>query len=158
MKVQFFDMPVTRMDPSHGAKCFEVVQPFRFQIDSDLIEIPSAFWTDWASVGLAASIVSPIHPTICRGALGHDFLYFVGYNSQAVCDKFLAEAMRVDGAAWWRRAVVWMGLTIGGRFTWARYRKENTKWVQVPALNSLKDGEALTKLTVAGWRKSDGFV
>jgi hypothetical protein len=159
MKVVFHDMPVTRVDPSHGARCFEVVAPFRFQIDRDSIEVPVCFWTDWASVGLAASIISPIHPSICRAALGHDFLYFVGYrDSQAVCDAFIAEGMRVDGAAWWRRAIVWLGLFIGGRRTWNRYRRENTKWVQTPSLNSLRDGQPLTKLTIANWRKSDGFV
>lgn len=159
MKVVFHDMPVTRVDPSHGARCFEIVAPFRFQIDRDLIEVPVAFWTDWASVGLAASIISPIHPTICRAALGHDFLYFVGYrDSQAACDAFIAEGMKVDGAVWWRRTIVWAGLTLGGWRTWKRYRRENTKWVQTPTLNSLKDGEPLTKLTVANWRKSDGFV
>jgi hypothetical protein len=159
MKVVFQDLPVTRVDPSHGARCFEVVQPFRFQVDRDLIEVPIAFWTDWASVGLAASIISPIHPTICRAALGHDFLYFVGYrDSQAVCDAFIAEGMRVDGAAWWRRAIVWAGLAVGGRRTWDRYRRENTKWVQTASLNSFNPGEPMTKLTVANWRKSDGFV
>ena len=159
MRVVFFDMPTTRVDPSKGARCFETVAPFRFQIDRDLIEVPVAFWTDWASVGLAASIISPTHPSICRGALGHDLLYFVGYrNSRAVCDEFMAEAMRVDGAAWWRRAVVWLGLKIGGRFAWNKYRRENTKWVQTPSLNSLREGEALTKLTIQHWRKPDGFV
>ncbi len=159
MKVVFHDMPVTRVDPSHGARCFELVALFRFQVDNDLIEVPVAFWTDWASVGLAASIISPIHPTICRAALGHDFLYFVGYRScRDVCDEFIAAGMQVDGAAWWRRAIVRVGLAIGGRRTWDRYRRENTKWMQTPSLNSLRDGEPLTKLTVANFRKSDGFV
>jgi hypothetical protein len=159
MKVVFNDLPVTRVDPSHGARCFEVVAPFHFQVDRDLIEVPVGFWTDWASVGLAASIISPIHPTICRAALGHDFLYFVGYReSQAACDRFIAEGMKVDGAAWWRRAIVWLGLFIGGRRTWIRYRRENTKWVQTPSLNSLHEGQPMTKLTINNWRKSDGFV
>jgi hypothetical protein len=159
MKVVFHDMPVTRVDPSHGAKCFEVIEPFRFQIDNDLIEVPVCFWTDWASTGLASSIISPIHHTICRSSLGHDFLYFCGYRgSQAVCDEFIAAGMRVDGAEWWRRSVVWAGVAIGGKRTWDRYRRENTKWVQTPSFNSLRCGEPLTKLTIQNFRKSDGFV
>jgi len=159
MKVVFHDMPVTRVDPSHGARCFELVAPFRFQVDHDLIEVPVAFWTDWASVGLAASIISPIHHTICRAALGHDFLYFVGYrDSQRACDDFIYEAMSVDGAMLWRRVVVRIGLAIGGKSTWDRYRRENTKWVQTPSLNSLREGQPMTKLTINNFRKSDGFV
>jgi hypothetical protein len=159
MKVRFYDQPVTRVDHSHGIRCFEIVQPFRFQVDRDLIEIPVCFWTDWASVGLAAAVISPISSSICRASLGHDMLYFVGYrNSRAICDEFIREGMRIDGAVWWRRTIVWLGLWLGGRRTWNRYRRENTKWVQTPSLNSLRDGEALTKLTINNWRKSDGFV
>jgi hypothetical protein len=158
MKVVFHDMPVTRIDPSHGVKCFEVVEPFRFQLDRDLIEVPVAFYTDWASVGLAASIISPIHPTICRGALGHDFLYMLGYGSRSLCDEFIAEAMRVDGAAWWRRAIVLAGLTLGGWRTWRRYRRENNGYTPQWAINSCKEDEPRLKMTVANWKRSDGFV
>lgn len=159
MKVVFRGMPVTRVDPSHGERCFELVEPFRFQIDRDLIEVPVCFWTDWASIGYAASIISPIDPAICRSAIGHDFLYFIGYaGSQAVCDEFIAEGMRVENAPYWKRGVVWTGLKLGGWRTWNRYRLENSKYTMQWAINSVKEDEPRLKMTVAHWRKSDGFV
>ena len=158
MKVVFHGMPVTRVDPSHGSRCFEIVEPFRFQIDRDLIEVPVCFWTDWASMGLAASIVSPIDPSIIRGAIGHDMLYFVGYATRDRCDEFIAEAMRIDGAPAWKRAVVWAGLKLGGWAAWNKYRRENSTYTMQWAINSVKEDEPRLKMTVAHWRKSDGFV
>lgn len=159
MKVVWHGQPITRVDPSHGSKCFEITEPFRFQIDRNLIEIPIAFYTDWASMGFASSIISPIHPSICRGALSHDFLYMIGYEcSQALCDEFLAEAMRVDGAVWWRRAIVLAGLRIGGRFTWDRYRRENDNYTPQWAVNSCRLEEPRMKMTVANWKRDDGFL
>ena len=159
MKVVFLDYPQTICDPRQGAKCFQLINPYRFILNHDLIEVPKGFWTDWASVGLAASIISPIAPAICRPALGHDFLYFCGYaDSQRVCDEFISEGMRVEGAPWWKRAIVFLGLTIGGRFTWDRYRRENTKYHQTVSLNSLKEGEPMRLLTIENWDKNrDGL-
>ncbi len=66
--------------------------------------------------------------------------------------------MRVDGAAWWRRAIVLVGLTIGGWRTWKRYRRENNDFRPQWAINSCKADEPRLKMTVANWRRSDGFV
>jgi hypothetical protein len=153
MVVKFLDKPVTELDPEKGSRCFQLIRPFRFIVDKDLIEIPAGFYTDWASTGPAASIISPIDSTICRPALAHDFLYFVGWlNSKTACDKVLANGMLVEGAPMWKRTIVYIGVLIGGLYTWRRYRRDNTKYVQVPQLNSLRQDQPLTLLTVANWK------
>jgi hypothetical protein len=153
MKVKLLDLPITRCDPTKGVKCFELMAPFRFTIDRDMIEVPSGFWTDWASVGLAASIISPTDPSICRGALGHDFLYFMGYVNKHVCDDFIAEAMRIDNAPLWKRLIVRFGLWIGGWSVWESYRHNNKSYLLRTSFNSLKAGEALSKITVSNWKR-----
>jgi hypothetical protein len=127
--------------------------PFRFTIDRDLIEVPVGFWTDWASVGLAASIISPTDPSICRGALGHDFLYFIGYVNRKVCDNFIAQAMLIDAAPFWKMFIVRLGLFFGGIIAWDRYRQNNTDYKLRTDFNSLKPGQALSKITVSNWKR-----
>lgn len=153
MKVTLHDLPITRCDPTKGVKCFELMAPFRFTIDRDIIEVPVGFWTDWASVGLAASIISPTDPCICRGALGHDFLYFMGYVSRHVCDDFIVEAMHMDNAPLWKECIVRLGLWIGGCRAWGRYRRNNKTYTLRTDFNSLKAGEALSKITVSNWKR-----
>jgi len=154
MNVEFLSLPVTRIDPSHGTRCFQIAfEPFHFKIDGQLFEVPIGFWTDWASVGFAASIISPIDHAICRAALGHDFLYFIGYESQAICDLFISRGMKVDGAAWWQWAVVWLGLTFGGKRTWDKYRRENKKHLQVSHIHDLAGGETVLKTTAGEWEQ-----
>ena len=153
MKVEFKDFPVTKFDPTKGAKCFQLVEPFRFIVDRDLIEIPIGFYTDWASTGPAASIISPVDPQICRPALAHDFLYFVNWiNCKTACDQVLAVGMLVEGAPLWKRLIVYVGVFIGGWYAWNRYRRDNTKFHQTPQFNSLRAGQPMTLLTIANWK------
>lgn len=153
MKVVFDDYPITVLNPDKGRKCFKLIEPFRFVVDRDLIEIPSGFYTDWASTGPAASIVSPIDSTICRPALAHDFLYFVNWiNSKAACDQVLATGMLVEGAPAWKRYIVYAGVLIGGWYTWRRYRRDNDKFHQTPQFNSLRAGQPMTLLTINNWK------
>jgi hypothetical protein len=155
MKVSFYDLPVVRANPAKGCKCFELVAPFSFSVNNDMIEVPVGFWTDFASTGPAASIISPIDPFVIRPAVGHDFLYFVGYKgSQAVCDEFIAEGMRVEGSPSWKRMVVWAGVTIGGGFTWHRYRRDNKRWAQQSELVGIRGGDPHFLLTVANWDRT----
>ena len=154
MKILFADLPVTRMNPDHGDKCFEVIQPFRFMIDRDMIEIPAGFWTDWATVSIAASLISPIDPQICRPALAHDFLYFIGYqNSQAICDEFIETAMEFEGAGWLKKNIVFIGVQIGGTSVWQMYRQSVSYFLKGTSYH-MADGNDLNLFTVPNWRQS----
>ena len=153
MKVIFPDLPITRMNPEKGDRCFEVMSPFRFVINRDLLEIPVGFYTDWATTGPAASIISPIDPQICRPALAHDFLYFTGYGgSQAVCDEFLEAAMDAEGAGWLKRRIVFMGVSIAGTVVWKMYR-QSVKYTLHKSIYSTAAGQPLLLMQVAGWNR-----
>lgn len=84
-----------------------------------VVEVPSGYRTDFASV---PRILWPIFPPVgiySRAAIVHDYLY----TNDAGCSRFLADALFRElmaelGTPWWRRVVMYYAVRFFGGSAW----------------------------------------
>lgn len=55
-----------------------------------------------------------------RSSILHDKLYSDGLLSRKECDAVFYRAQRADGTARWRAAIFWLGVRLGGRWSYNR--------------------------------------
>ena len=70
----------------------------------------------WSIVG------TPRATDMAQSAVLHDFKYRYGGVSRKRADQLLREGMKVLGAPWWKRQIVYAGIRIGGFVIWEKYR------------------------------------
>jgi hypothetical protein len=83
------------------------------------------FVTDCASIPRPLwSIVGPPRATdMAQAATLHDDKYQFGGVKRKRADQLLIEGMKVLGAPWWKRRLVYLGVRAGGWVAWKNYRK-----------------------------------
>ena len=95
----------------------EIVVPKGFKTDLDSVpRLPFAYWlTKNASV---------------TGAVVHDWLYQKGHiRGQPItrkeADDIFRDIMQEEGVSWWRRALIYRGVRLGGGKPWDIYREKD---------------------------------
>lgn len=109
----------------------------RFHCD---VTVTPPFRTDLASVPRFAWLLIPRDDkNIVEPAVFHDWLYahcglvklpskapytFTPILTRQQCDRLLSDAMKLAGAPWWKRHVVYLAVRLGGRKPWRAYVAE----------------------------------
>jgi len=94
--------------------------PFMFESDvlKSTVTVPKGFITDFASVPKRLhNIVGPSDTDIREAAVVHDYMYskLTSVYTRKQADDALIEGMRVLGAPWWKRSIVYAAVrTFGG--------------------------------------------
>lgn len=92
-----------------------------------LVVVKPPFTTNLASVPrLAWWLIPRDDKAIVEPAVFHDWLYFTcgqGELTRRACDRLLSDAMRVAGAPWWKRHVVYWAVRLGGWKPWRAYAR-----------------------------------
>lgn len=86
--------------------------------------VPVGYDTDFASVPRILWPILPPTGSYTKAAVLHDWLYWEGLTTRAEADAYFLEAMRDCGTALWQRVLIYMGVRIGGWWTWNNYRRE----------------------------------
>lgn len=106
-------------------KNFEVMKPFAYEHDNDLIIVPNGYITDFASIPkLFWRVVG--HPVGKHGkaAVIHDYLYSSHLYSKKESDRIFYDAMRISGVSWWKRSIMYNTVRWFGKKAWKNaYRK-----------------------------------
>lgn len=95
-----------------------VLAPFEALIengDTVRVIVPAGFITDLASVPRFPGMYLLFGGKARKAAVLHDYLYRESGNGRAWCDAVFYEAMRHEEPGW-RRAIMWMGVRLGGGF------------------------------------------
>lgn len=89
--------------------------PFVVSADDEVLTVPVDFELDFASVPRLPLAYLLAGNTAHKSATVHDFLYQTGAGRKYADEVFLA-AMRAEGVAWWRRALMYTAVRLfGGR-------------------------------------------
>lgn len=81
-----------------------------------VVDIPSSFVTDFASIPRALWSFLPPTGTYGKAAVVHDWLYRTpGQASRSQADNVLMEAMKVLGVGAFTRRIIYAGVRIGGK-------------------------------------------
>lgn len=159
LEIRVHPHPPPGVDP---CKCFQLTSPLRVRIgDHELVEIPTAFYSDGGSLPSAVWTLLRCYPTdpeCARSFILHDFAYMVGYRGdRKICDDLLYNGCVADGAGWAKRNGIYTGVRLGGWKAWNGHR-ERSRYTLQKELNGLRPGEPLLRLTVQNWtRNLDGL-
>ena len=82
-------------------------------VETDVIEVPKGFQTDFASVPRIPLAYMLAGGTARRAAVLHDYLYTQQRDREWADDVFLA-AMEADGVPWWRRKIMYAAVRAFG--------------------------------------------
>jgi hypothetical protein len=89
--------------------------------------VPSGFVTDFATIPrIFKSIIDDNDKHIRDAAVLHDFLYSTQSRahqniSRKEADKVLIDAMKSLGAPWWKRALIYSAVRVGGGSYFKKY-------------------------------------
>lgn len=92
-----------------------------------LIVVPEGFHTDFDSVPRLPFAYWLAKNASVTGAVVHDWLYASGRIgdrpiSRLEADRIFRDVMEEEGVSWWRRAMIYRGVRLGGWLPWGRYR------------------------------------
>ena len=82
------------------------------------IDVPVGFTTDFASVPRLPFIYALYGDRNRKAATLHDYLYRNKVFTRAKCDAIFREAMRSDGESWPVAFAMWLGVRVGGAFSY----------------------------------------
>lgn len=99
-----------------------VEKTFRYYVtETDFVEVPSGFVTDFASVPWGFHNIFPKDGTWTQAAVTHDYLYNqrkVHGRKRSQCDKIFLDAMKELGVSRWQRYSMYSAVRIGGWTYW----------------------------------------
>ena len=100
----------------------KLLAPLKYQskLLKRIIEVPKNFITDGASVPRVPVAYMLTGGRAKRAAAVHDYLYQTHLvRSRRQADLAFLEAMELDGVSLWCREVMYAGVRLGGRGSWA---------------------------------------
>jgi len=119
---QLTNLYLMRGRKQRGTAIFVLSREFRVSIFGHTITVPANFETDFSSVPRGfrwlVSVVDGI-----EGSVIHDFLYRIGHDNidRDMADRILTEIDK-ESVKWYRRIPKWIGVRVGGAFTWNKAR------------------------------------
>ena len=118
------DLDVSLVDDreNEGRGCWRLHFDLIYQSDvaGITVTVPAGFMTDFASVPRLPLAFMLAGDTCHEAAVIHDYLYRTKPHptTREIADKILREAAIVTGIPAWRAQMVYLGVRIGGAFTW----------------------------------------
>jgi hypothetical protein len=88
-----------------------------------IIVVPSGFETDLASVPRVPLFYLALAGRAHREAVLHDYLFRIGCRPRVsfmTANRIFLEAMRVRGKAWWVKYPMFVGVCLGGYFSFRK--------------------------------------
>lgn len=114
------------LPPSMVRPRWELTQGFRyfvgsFEFPSEIIDVPTGFIFDGASVPLPFRLFVPMaHPLYIQAAALHDWMIESGKYPRWYCDHVFHEALGVLGMPQPWREAMWVGVRIGAALVVSR--------------------------------------
>lgn len=109
-----------------GEGIWELVSPLRYYselLDKE-IEVPSGFFSDFASVPRLPLVYSMYGDRAHRESTLHDWLYYNAFVKRNVADKIFLEAMESRGKSFFIRWGMYLGVRAGGWKAWNEHRRK----------------------------------
>jgi hypothetical protein len=107
-------LEVTPLDDGRNW-CVDAGFDYESMLLDEIIQIPTGFVTDFASIPRPLWSILPPTGTYSRAAVVHDFCYRTpGFVTRAQADAVLNEAMDLLNCAWATRQVIYRGVRIFG--------------------------------------------
>lgn len=121
---RFLD-PLYTKDLEQSEYRVELVQPFRYEYNGEIITVRAGFWTDFASVPRVVQNIFPPTGPYRFAAIIHDWLYYVGDRPKLACDAILRDGMlhTPTKVSAWQRQAIYAAVVVGGWPIWNRYRR-----------------------------------
>jgi hypothetical protein len=101
-----------------GDNTWELVEPLRYQGNTDQFEVPNGFQTDFASVPRAFQWLLPKYGRYTKAAILHDFLCEqskAGRFDRDDADGIFRRTMRELGVSFIRRWIMWAAVSLATR-------------------------------------------
>ena len=113
-----------------GYDVWRLGAPLRYYSDlfSAILEVPSGFETDFASIPRAFHWLLPKNGDYDAAAVLHDWLYETGIYHKDTADKIFLEAMTCLGVEPWKRQAMYRAVVMFGFKAWNDHR--NSERVQ----------------------------
>jgi hypothetical protein len=94
---------------------YELLAPLEYYstILDETIEVPTGFFTDFASVPRVARVFITGHGKDRWAAVVHDYLYSIGFHRKTADEVFL-EAMAVSDVNYFKRKLMYRAVRTGG--------------------------------------------
>jgi hypothetical protein len=132
MLIEYKSKLDVRFSKPDQAKQWQLLNPFVFVVDGTEYVVPSAFWTDFASVPrIVWNIISPYD--LGYGPVPHDFGYFTGIKGREFWDDVLMACMEKDGVSLFKRQAAYRAVRMFGGAVYSNYRTNNTKHILIQA-------------------------
>lgn len=102
----------------------EQLERTSFKLIEDLkygeLTVPRGFITNYASIKVLHNILLfPLYALVSGygnyASTLHDYLYKIKLYDRKTCDLIFYKALRDEGVAKWRAAIMWAGVRIGGK-------------------------------------------
>ncbi|EGA2768707.1 DUF1353 domain-containing protein [Salmonella enterica] len=97
---------------------WRVYEPFAFYLsddESDVIEVPTGFITDLATVPRIFWILLPPDGKYAKAAIIHDYLYGNALRTKKEADLIFLDGMTVLGVSRWKRTIMYWAVRMFGR-------------------------------------------
>jgi hypothetical protein len=98
---------------------FMLVDSFFYHVGSypsnEIIEVPSGFVTDLASIPRILWWALPPHGKYAKAAIIHDWMYVTAYKNKNYADKVFLEGMGVLGVPKWKRKMMYHAVRLFGK-------------------------------------------
>lgn len=115
------------MEPLDDGCHWRVAEPFTYYLGIESSGLPIIvtvdFVTDLTSVPWGFRWLIPAWGKYGKGAVLHDYLYFVGIFDRVVCDAIFLEAMGTLGVNWLSRFLIYKAVRYFGWIPWLNHRK-----------------------------------
>lgn len=119
MKVDYLTPLRVQFYATAGRDQWQLTDPFKFKVDAVEYEIPSGFWTDFASVPQALwSVISPYDLGV--GPIPHDAGYRLFKGDKAYWDDVFLSCMRRDRVSLWKRLAAYQAVSWFGSHAWGQ--------------------------------------
>lgn len=124
----------------NGREIFRVLESFTYEVGAEgsglYIHVPVGFETDFTSVPwMFWSVIAPTGPH-GKAAVLHDFLYRKASGfSKVLGDAIFLEALEVLGVSWWRRTLMYWGVSYFGHSSY-RWEAPAPPSTEIEMLNS----------------------
>ena len=115
------------MEPLDDGCHWRVADPFVYHLGVEgsglPITVPVDFETDLTSIPWGFRWLLPVWGRYGKGAVLHDWLYFVGVFDRIVCDAIFVESMKMLGVPWYQRWVIFKAVRYFGWIPWISHRR-----------------------------------
>jgi hypothetical protein len=114
---------VLRTESLRGTDRYKLTDELVYETHKeDIVIVPEGFITDFASVPVLFRGFFPKAGKYKDAAVVHDYLYQYPRGNRKAMDALFSQAMADLKVNWFRRAIIYRAVRLGGGKTWNKYR------------------------------------